>query len=171
MKKTGNILLGVVLGAGLTGAAAAFAVGGPGTAGGPGCWGGAGWHGKWAHHHGERGHWRGFMMQRLSRSLSLDQSQQEKLKAAVTQMAEVRKSMRADRQADQKQVLALLSAPKLDQQKALELVKQRTQQVEQHVQPVISAVAAFTDSLNAQQRQLLAGMLAWRMGRGGPGPF
>ncbi len=166
MKKTGNILLGVVLGASLAGAGVAFAGGG---AGAPGYWGGG--HGKWGHHHGEHGHWRGRMVQHISRSLGLDSAQQENLKAVVTQMAQVHKAMRSDRAADQKQVLALLSAPKLDQKKALELVKQRTQQVEQQAEPVIAAIAVFTDSLNPQQRQLLAGMLAWRMGRGGPGPF
>lgn len=166
MNKTTNLVLGVVLGASLAGAVSAFADGGHGF----GCWGGGPGHSRhdhWGHHRGE---WHGRMIERISRSLSLDQAQQDKLKAVVEQMGQMRKAMRADRGADQKEVLALLSTPKLDQQKALALVKQRTERIEQQAPAMVSAIAAFTDSLSDQQRQLLAGMLAWRMG-GGPGPF
>ncbi len=91
-------------------------------------------------------------VQRLSEELKLDEQQSTQLESLRQLAVRLRGESRAGRDQHREQVLTLLSAPTLDQQEALRLLSEKTDTVTQRAPEVIAALAAFTDSLSAEQK-------------------
>jgi uncharacterized membrane protein len=114
------------------------------------------------HHFGDpqkRAEW---MMERLENKLELNADQTAILQSLADQLLAVRSDFTQDRDAKKDQLLTLVSADTLDQQTLLDMVTEKTQNVEQQAPAIIAAIADFTDSLDAQQRTELVEMLEWR---------
>lgn len=103
--------------------------------------------------------------QGLAQGLELTAEQQVKFNALVQQMQARRQQMREQRQARRGEMLQLLDAATLDQQKARELVNQRTAAMQQNAEAMIEAIAGFTDSLTAEQKAQLRQNIETRMQR------
>ena len=100
----------------------------------------------------ERAEW---MVKKLDEELKLNDAQLGKLNALKDEVLVARRDYREKRSETRKTVDELLSQPTLDQTRVLALIKARTQEVNARAPQVVSAFAAFYDSLTPeQQRQL-----------------
>ncbi|MCU7834472.1 MAG: Spy/CpxP family protein refolding chaperone [gamma proteobacterium symbiont of Taylorina sp.] len=98
-----------------------------------------------------------FMLNRISSRLSLNAEQQQKLES-------LQKTMMAEMQTQQEkhprnQMIELISEPKLNQEKALAILGERSKKMEGSAPKIITAIADFTDSLNDEQRADLKQMI------------
>lgn len=91
---------------------------------------------------------------RIVQSLNLTVIQKQSLLNIRTIIKEHRQQIYQENNMQQ-QIVDLLTQPVLDQEKALELVKKRTAQVDDFAPTAIAAIAKFTDSLTEEQRALL----------------
>lgn len=112
-------------------------------------------------HCGERGGMHGkkaeFMIKRISSKLDLNDAQKQKLEAVKTTMMEQMKSHQENH--PKQKIKELLSAPKLDQEKAVSMVNERSEKMKQAAPKMIATIAEFTDSLNAEQRAEMQKMM------------
>jgi Spy/CpxP family protein refolding chaperone len=151
MKTATKVILGFFTGAGVAMAvtvAAAHKMGGE-----------HGWHGDrsermvgWVEHH-----------------LDLDSAQSEQLQQLMAQAKTLRMEWREQRSDTMLQVRELIANPTLDQQQALAMIESKMDQAKAQAPEMIAAVAAFADSLSAEQKQEVLAMLDQRAehGRGG----
>ena len=98
-----------------------------------------------------------FMLNRVSSRLSLNAEQQQKLES-------LQKTVMAEMQIQQEkhprnQIIELISEPKLNQEKALAIMAERSKKMEESAPKIITAIADFTDSLNEEQRADLKQMI------------
>ncbi len=143
MKKATKVILGTVLIVSALGTIKVFA------GGGEGC--------------GFRGHGGAFskgmmserMAQHMSSELNLTPEQQHNLDTLISQIGSMRNEWLQNRTAHQGELLSLIEDPTLDQDRVLEMVTLKTQTVNSEAPEVISAIANFTDSLNAEQKSHL----------------
>jgi uncharacterized membrane protein len=112
-------------------------------------------------HHVNQDHHQ-WMIERMGDKLELDADQHTKLTALVGEMHALRQDLRASRDDDRDEILALLAAPTLDQQRLIAMVNAKTSIIEARTPAVASAVATFSDSLNADQKAELQDWLEWR---------
>ncbi|WP_455206761.1 Spy/CpxP family protein refolding chaperone [Kaarinaea lacus] len=96
-----------------------------------------------------------WLMEKVTDELELNDSQKAKLEAVRKEILTVRKDMHADRENFRDEILTMLDQPALDRQKALSMVEQKTQSINQHAPQVINALAEFYDSLSDEQRKEL----------------
>lgn len=93
-----------------------------------------------------------FVTDRVTRKLDLDAQQRQ----YFTELAETVSSMmlaaRDSRQQQFAEIATLLSAPSFDQARALEMVQQKTQIINDKAPPVIASLGIFLDSLNPEQK-------------------
>jgi len=100
----------------------------------------------------ERAQW---MVNKLDDELSLTDAQRSKLNALKDEWLTARSTYRKNRGNTRETIDELLSQPVLDQPRILALIKKRTQEVNTMAPQVVSALAAFYDSLTpAQQNKL-----------------
>ena len=85
--------------------------------------------------------------------LDLTESQNIELDALADQLIVLYKERKAVKDNQKTIARELFTSPTMDQTKALALVTDHTQYVSQKAPEVISAVAQFTDSLSAEQKQ------------------
>ena len=85
--------------------------------------------------------------------LDLTDSQNIELDALADQLVILYKERKAVKNSQKTIARELFTSPTMDQTKALALVTEHTQFVSQKAPEVISAVAQFTDSLSAEQKQ------------------
>ena len=104
----------------------------------------------------ERGEW---MVQKVSKELALDQTQQARLEAVKDEFLSMRQSMRSDRAQTRTEVLAMLQQPTMDRDKANAIVAQYVEKLNSRSPLIIDAVANFYDSLDDEQRTELAGFI------------
>lgn len=95
--------------------------------------------------------------------LDLNDAQSEKLSALVTRLMAIRSEMHENRDVTKQELVEIISAPKLDQARVLALVQEKTAMVEARAPEVIAALAEFSDSLDASQKQEITDMLARKM--------
>jgi len=103
-----------------------------------------------------------FMLKRVTSKLDLNEAQASNLKAVQTQFMQHRK----EHQNGRTELVALLDTPTLDQDKALSLVKQRSEMMKEKAPTMIALIADFTNSLNDEQRGELKQMIEHFPGRG-----
>jgi len=78
-----------------------------------------------------------------------------KLNALKDELLALRRDYQKKRSATQETIGELLSQPTLDQTRVLTLIKERTQEVNDKVPPVVTAFADFYDSLTPEQQKKL----------------
>ena len=100
----------------------------------------------------ERAEW---MVKKVSDELKLNDTQLGKLTALKDELLAVRGDFKQRRSDTIQTIDDLLSQPTLDQSRALALVKERTQEVNAKTPRVVSAFAAFYDSLSPKQQRKL----------------
>ncbi len=95
------------------------------------------------------------MVEKMSERMELNDYQETQLLALKDALMAMREDMRETRSQAGESVDELLSAPQLDQQKALQLIDQPMQQVKQNMPAVIAAFAEFWNSLDTTQQAQL----------------
>lgn len=96
-----------------------------------------------------------FVGDRVGKKLDLDAAQQQKFDALAELVAGIVAEARADREAQMQEISALLDEPSLNQARALELIGQKTDLVNEKAPLVISSLAVFVDSLTPEQKSKL----------------
>lgn len=96
-----------------------------------------------------------FVTERVTRKLELDSQQQEHFGKLAQTVARLMLDARATREQQVNEIGALLQNPSFNQARALELVQQKTQMINENAPLVITSLAVFLDSLNTQQKQQL----------------
>ncbi len=149
MKKVTKVVLVSLAGLGIVGGAAAYAgsKGGCGFGHGPG--------------HRMGGH----MVERVSDKLDLTVEQEGKLDNVFLEMRQMRRDVMRDRKDNMQEVMSLLDAPSLDQEKALAMFNDKADAIKQHAPEIVAAMADFSDSLSPEQKQQAQEMMQHRFDR------
>ncbi len=154
MKRSTKIVLGSVVTLSLVGVVAAKQFNHDGF--GPGC--------SYGESHG--GNFRGgWMSKRIAWKLDLNDAQELELDQLRASLFEGLDNMR-DARLTTNQVQSVLNT-EFDQAKAMQLLSQRLEQIEDKAPELISAFAGFYDSLEAEQQAELGEMIERRMERKG----
>ncbi len=97
-----------------------------------------------------------FIIERISSKLDLNDLQKQNLVA----LKDVLKAKRENHQQDnqREELKNLLSAPVLDETKVLAMVEAKALKIQQVAPTIVSAIANFTNSLNAEQRSEMISM-------------
>ena len=106
-----------------------------------------------------------FVSERVTRKLDLDDMQREKFEELAELAATTMRQVKPTREQHFGEVSALLQEPSFNQARALELVRQKTQLVNEQAPLLIATLAGFVDSLDAAQKQQLQEFLQQRHGR------
>ncbi len=93
-----------------------------------------------------------FVTDRVSKKLELDASQRQKFAEFADLLAQAMLEVRGTRDQHRQEIAALLDEPSFNQARALELITEKTRQVDEKAPLLVSALAGFLDSLNAEQR-------------------
>lgn len=144
MKLSTRIIAAVLLAVGSSGAVYAFSR-----------------HGDWGMSAAEKVE---FVSARVTRNLQLDDAQQQRFSAMAELVATTLQQLRPMGEQHLGEISELLQQPSFNQARALELIQQKTQLVNDRAPSLIAALADFLDSLNAQQKQQLEEMLQHRHG-------
>jgi Spy/CpxP family protein refolding chaperone len=97
----------------------------------------------------------GFVTDRVTSKLDLDSQQQENFSKLAQTVAQLMMDAKATREQQVNEIGTLLQDPSFNQARALELVQQKTQMINENAPLVITSLAVFLDSLNAEQKQQL----------------
>jgi len=135
MKLSTRIITAVLLVAGSSGVVYAF-----------------GKHGDWGMTPAEKAE---FVSERVTKKLDLDSQQQQKFDDLANLVVEIMQQARATREHQVSEISQLLEDPSFNQARALELIQQKTQLVNEKAPLVIGSLAVFVDSLNSEQKQEL----------------
>ena len=110
----------------------------------------------------ERAKW---IVKEISNELKLNDTQLAKLNALKDELLSVRSDYRKKHGDTRQAVGELLSQPTLDQARVLAMIKDRTQEVNNKAPQVVTAFAAFYDSLTPEQQKDLHDEILERMER------
>ena len=91
----------------------------------------------------------------ITENLELNVMQQENLKALSVTVLDIMQEVRTNRGEHKELVQQLLSDPTMDQVKALQVVQQKTQMINDKAPKVIASIAGFLDSLDGEQKREL----------------
>jgi Spy/CpxP family protein refolding chaperone len=154
MKKATKVVLVSLVGLGIIGGAAAYA-GSKGRCG-------------FGHGYGHGGHRMGsHMLEHISDRMDLSAEQEEKLDDVFDEVRQMRREIMRDRKENVQEIVGLLDAEKLDQDKALAMFNDKTDTMKQHAPEIIAAMAEFSDSLTPEQKQQVRAMMEHRLDRRG----
>ncbi len=96
-----------------------------------------------------------FVTDRVTSKLDLDSQQQENFSKLAKTVAQLMLDAKASREQQVNEIGALLQDPSFNQARALELVQQKTQMINENAPLVVNSLAVFLDSLNVEQKQQL----------------
>ena len=105
-----------------------------------------------------------FVTDRVTSKLDLDSQQQENFGKLAQTVAQLMLDAKATREQQVNEIGALLQDPSFNQARALELVQQKTQMINENAPLVITSLAVFLDSLNAEQKLQLQDFLKHHRG-------
>jgi len=115
---------------------------------------------------GQHGHWNmspeekvEFISDRVTKKLDLDDQQRQNFTALAELVAQIMIDAKANKEQHVADITNLLQEPSFNQARALELIQQKTQMVNEKAPLVISSLAVFLDSLNSEQKQQMQTML------------
>jgi Spy/CpxP family protein refolding chaperone len=120
-------------------------------------------HGDWGMKPTEKSE---FVSDRVTKELDLDGEQQQKFDHLANLAIEIMQQARASREHQVSEISQLLEDPSFNQARALELIQQKTQLVNEKAPLVISSLAVFLDSLNSDQKQELQEFMQRHHSRG-----
>ena len=138
MKTSTKLISSILVGIGLIGSAAAFHK--------P----------RWCSH--GPGHWQSEhraeqIVERVSERLELNEAQTTKLNRLKEQLLALREGFREDREQNRAQLMDMISAPELDQQRALDMVRQRVSSMEQKAPEVEDEAPEVPAEVHDEQHQ------------------
>lgn len=107
---------------------------------------------------------RGKVLQRVSSKLDLNDVQKQKLNALADTVQVQRAAWVGSAKDPRAEMQAIVSGGKFDRTRAQALVEEKTRAVQSGSPEVISALADFYDSLNADQQQKVREMMQHRRG-------
>ena len=96
-----------------------------------------------------------FVTDRVTSKLDLDSQQQENFSKLAQTVAQLMLDAKASREQQVNEIGALLQDPSFNQARALEMVQQKTQMINENAPLVVNSLAVFLDSLNVEQKQQL----------------
>ena len=135
MKISTRIITAVLLVAGSSGAVYAFSK-----------------HGDWGMSPDEKVE---FISDRVASKLDLDDVQRQKFTELAELVANTLQEVKPGREERFDEIASLLQEPSFNQARALEIIQQKTQLVNEKAPLVISSMAGFLDSLSMEQKQEL----------------
>lgn len=104
-----------------------------------------------------------FMTGKITEKLELNATQQQNLQVLSATILDIMSDVRSGRGEHMETVQQMLSEPTLDQVKALEMIRQKTEMVNAKAPEVIASIAGFLDSLDSEQKQQLREHMKNRM--------
>ncbi|MCP4390860.1 MAG: periplasmic heavy metal sensor, partial [Gammaproteobacteria bacterium] len=96
-----------------------------------------------------------FVTERVTKKLELDSEQQQNFTSLAETVAGIMLEARQAKQQQMNEIGELLQDPSFNQARALEIVQQKTQMVNEKAPLVVSSLAVFLDSLSAEQKAQL----------------
>ena len=96
-----------------------------------------------------------WLMDKATKELHLDNTQQTKLRRLVDDVTDSRKLMRNQRDQAKQVIMGLLEQPNLPRDKSLDLVENHIRVMQGQAPKLVTAFADFYDSLDPQQRKAL----------------
>ncbi len=96
-----------------------------------------------------------FVTDRVTKKLDLDSQQQQNFSQLAETVAQLMLEAKSTRQEQVAEIGTLLEDPNFNQARALELVQQKTQMINEKAPLVVASLAVFLDSLNLEQKQRL----------------
>jgi protein CpxP len=108
-----------------------------------------------------------FVTDRVTKKLELDSQQQQNFSTLAELVAQLMVDAKATRAEHIGEIGNLLQEPNLDQSRALELVRQKTEIINREAPGVIASLAIFLDSLSDAQKQQLQQFIEKRHHRRG----
>jgi len=96
-----------------------------------------------------------YIMEKIDDKLDLTAPQLSQLEQLKNELMNARQSMLTERDTVHTEVNDLLSQPTLDQERALKLVRDRTESINQKAPQIITAFAGFYDSLSPEQQGVI----------------
>jgi len=96
-----------------------------------------------------------FISDRVADKLDLDDLQRQKFTELAELVADTMKEVKPTREQRFEEITSLLQEPSFNQARALEIIQQKTQLVNEKAPLVITSLAGFLDSLSAEQKQQL----------------
>jgi len=111
--------------------------------------------------------WRERVLERAGKELKLDGAQSAALGVVFDRMREQRNALMAGSAKPRDELRALVASDRFDKARALALVAQKTDVMRSQSPQTIDALAAFYDSLNAEQQQQLRDFMNKRGHRDG----
>ena len=145
MKTSTRIITAVLLVAGSSGAVYAFSK-----------------HGDWGMNVDEKVE---FISDRVTDKLDLDDLQRQKFTELAELVADTLQEVKPTREQRFDEIASLLREPSFNQARALEMIQQKTQLVNEKAPLVIASMAGFLDSLSMEQKQELQEFMQHRHGR------
>lgn len=103
-----------------------------------------------------------FVTYRVAKKLNLDSEQQQNFSQLAQSVTHLMIDARATRAERFSEIDTMLQDPSFNQARALELVQQKTQMLNEKAPLVISSLAIFLDSLSPDQKQELRSLLEQR---------
>lgn len=108
----------------------------------------------------ERGEW---VVQKVSKELELNETQQARLAEVKDEVLKLRTTMRSDREQTRSDVQAMLAQSTLDREKANAIVDQKIETINSRSPVIIDAIGNFYDSLDDTQRAELMAFIEHKM--------
>lgn len=93
-----------------------------------------------------------FVGDRVTNKLDLDAHQRQKFDELANLVAQMMGEVRGTRAQHAREVTALFDDPSFNQVRALEMIETKTRQINEKAPLAIASLAAFLDSLSAEQR-------------------
>jgi Spy/CpxP family protein refolding chaperone len=106
-----------------------------------------------------------FISDRVTSKLDLDEVQRQKFTELAELVADTLQEIKPGREERFDEIASLLQEPSFNQARALEMIQQKTQLVNEKAPLVISSMAGFLDSLSMEQKQELQEFMRHRHGR------
>lgn len=107
-----------------------------------------------------------FVTERVTKKLDLDDQQRQNFSSLAETVASIMLEARDAKQQQMIEIGELLQDPSFNQARALEIVQQKTQMVNEKAPLVISSLAIFLDSLSAEQKTELQDFVKNHRGHG-----
>ncbi len=96
-----------------------------------------------------------FMVNKIKDKLNLNGGQVEKLEIVKNEILAVKQEMKANRNQAQTVISEILNQPKLDQERILSTLREKTQMINEKAPQIVVALAGFYDSLTPEQQKIM----------------
>jgi len=96
-----------------------------------------------------------YVTEKMTENLELNTMQQENLKLLSATVLEMMSDVRSGRTEHMELMQQFLSDPTMDQARALQMIQQKTQMINDRAPQMIASIAGFLDSLDSEQKKEL----------------